>query len=115
MKSPGGLPQHPQGPLEYELVFSITGLTNEYHGVGVALRDGVVVEIPCLDEVELLRFEGFPELEAFVTSGGTSTAPESFAGQVDESKLSGELTTSRGIRKVTGVKVVRRSGRGRAR
>ena len=28
--------------------------------------------------------EGFPELEAFHTSGGTSTLPETFQGQVDE-------------------------------
>ncbi len=36
----------------------------------------------------------------------------SFEGKLEESKLTGELTTSRGSRKVTGVKVIRRS-RGR--
>ncbi|MBN2799533.1 MAG: saccharopine dehydrogenase NADP-binding domain-containing protein [Deltaproteobacteria bacterium] len=79
----GGLTQDPRGPLGYELVFSITGLTNEYQGVGVVLRDGQIGEVPCLEELESIRFEGFPPLEAFVTSGGTSTAPYSFEGRVD--------------------------------
>ncbi len=35
----------------------------------------------------------------------------SFEGKLDESKLTGELTTSRGTQKVTGTKVVRRSRR----
>ena len=39
----------------------------------------------------------------------------SFEGKLEESKLTGELTTSRGTQKVTGVKVVRRSRRGRTR
>jgi len=39
----------------------------------------------------------------------------SFEGTLEESKLTGELTTSRGTRKVTGTKVVRTSGRRRTR
>jgi len=35
----------------------------------------------------------------------------SFEGKLEESKLTGELTTSRGSQKVTGTKVVRRAGR----
>ena len=34
-----------------------------------------------------------------------------FKGAVEESKLTGELTSSRGSQKVTGTKVVRRFGR----
>ncbi|MFQ6033741.1 MAG: saccharopine dehydrogenase family protein, partial [Candidatus Bipolaricaulia bacterium] len=38
----GGLPQHPKPPLDYKLVFSIEGLTNEYFGKAYVLRDGRV-------------------------------------------------------------------------
>ena len=37
----------------------------------------------------------------------------SFKGKIEESKLTGELTTSRGNQKVTGTKVIRRRGRSR--
>ena len=33
-----------------------------------------------LTEVEPFQMDGFPELEAFHTSGGTSTLPETFQG-----------------------------------
>jgi outer membrane protein assembly factor BamB len=39
----------------------------------------------------------------------------SFEGKLEESKLAGELTTSRGSWKVTGKKIIRRSGRRRTR
>ena len=78
----GGLPQKPRPPLDYALSFSISGLTNEYTGVGFCVRDGQVAQVPTLTELEEISFDGFPPLEAFVTSGGTSTAPESFADRV---------------------------------
>ena len=37
-----------------------------------------------MTELEDLRFDGFPPLEAFQTSGGTSTLPDTFLGQVRE-------------------------------
>jgi lysine 6-dehydrogenase len=37
-----------------------------------------------MTEVEDLSFEHFPPLEAFQTSGGTSTLPETFLGKVKE-------------------------------
>lgn len=78
----GGLPQDPQGPLDYALVFSISGLTNEYQGHGLVLRNGELHEVPCLTDLETTHFDGLGELEAFVTSGGTSTAPHTFFGKV---------------------------------
>lgn len=78
----GGLPQKPQGPLGYALSFSISGLTNEYCGQALCVRQGKVVSVPTLTESEPIQFKGFPTLEAFVTSGGSSTAPKSFAGKV---------------------------------
>ncbi|MBX3293576.1 MAG: saccharopine dehydrogenase NADP-binding domain-containing protein [Acidobacteria bacterium] len=80
----GGLPQHPQPPLDYQLVFSVEGLINEYVEVARVIRNGKITEIPSMTEIESLEFDGFPPLEAFQTSGGTSTLPDSFLGKIDE-------------------------------
>jgi lysine 6-dehydrogenase len=37
-----------------------------------------------MTELETLAFENFPALEAFQTSGGTSTLPETFLGKIKE-------------------------------
>lgn len=78
----GGLPQEPKTLLEYQLVFSIEGLINEYIEVARVIRDGKVVEVESMTEIESLEFEGFPPLEAFQTSGGTSTLPDTFLGKI---------------------------------
>lgn len=80
----GGLPQHPKPPLNYQLVFSVEGLINEYIEAARVIRDGQISEVESMTEVEELFFEGFPPLEAFQTSGGTSTLPETFLGSVRE-------------------------------
>ena len=80
----GGLPQAPRPPFNYQLVFSVEGLINEYSEPARILRDGRMINVEPLTEVEAFRMEGFPELEAFHTSGGTSTLPETFQGQVGE-------------------------------
>jgi lysine 6-dehydrogenase len=80
----GGLPQDPRPPFRYQLVFSVDGLINEYAEPSKILRHKKIVSIEPLTEVETFRLDGFPELEAFHTSGGTSTLPESFAGRVGE-------------------------------
>ncbi|MCC6328378.1 MAG: saccharopine dehydrogenase NADP-binding domain-containing protein [Acidobacteria bacterium] len=80
----GGLPQDPQPPLDYQLVFSVEGLINEYVEAARVIRDGKVVEVPSMTELESLEFDGFPPLEAFQTSGGTSTLPDSFLGKIKE-------------------------------
>ena len=80
----GGLPQAPKAPFNYQLVFSVQGLINEYCEPAKILRGGKMITIEPLTETELFRMDGFPELEAFHTSGGTSTLPETFGGQVGE-------------------------------
>lgn len=80
----GGLPQDPQPPLNYQLVFSVEGLINEYIEVARVIRDRKVSEVESMTEIEELSFDGFPPLEAFQTSGGTSTLPETFLGKIRE-------------------------------
>lgn len=80
----GGLPQDPQPPLNYQLVFSVEGLINEYVEVARVIRDGKMIEVPSMTELESLEFDGFPPLEAFQTSGGTSTLPDTFLGKIKE-------------------------------
>jgi len=80
----GGLPQNPKPPLDYQLVFSIEGLINEYVERAIVIRDGEITDVESMTEIESLEFEGFPPLEAFQTSGGTSTLPQTFQGRVRE-------------------------------
>ncbi|MBI4726049.1 saccharopine dehydrogenase NADP-binding domain-containing protein [candidate division TA06 bacterium] len=81
----GGLPQKPKPPLNYKLVFSVEGLINEYFGEAYIVKNGKVAKVPAFDGLEALEFpKPVGRCEAFVTSGGTSTAPWTFAGQVKE-------------------------------
>ncbi len=80
----GGLPQAPQPPLDYQLVFSVEGLINEYIESARVIRRGSIAEVASMTEIESLSFDGFPPLEAFQTSGGTSTLPDTFLGKVKE-------------------------------
>ncbi len=78
-----GLPQHPEPPWNYRLTFSIEGLTNEYYGDCLFIRDGKTARVPALEEYELLEFpEPIGQLEAFTTSGGLTTAARTFAGKL---------------------------------
>ncbi len=78
----GGLPQQPPEPWGYQCSFHINGLTNEYDGKAVVLRGGKVTLVDTLTEFEEIEFEGIGKLEAFVTSGGSSTVPYTFEGQL---------------------------------
>ena len=80
----GGLPKNPRPPFQYQLVFSVEGLINEYVEPARVLKKGKVVEIEPLTEPEEFRVRGFQPLVAFHTSGGTSTMPETFQGEVGE-------------------------------
>lgn len=79
----GGLPQSPRPPLNYQMVFSSEGLINEYWEPCVILEDGKKKTVNPMTGLELLTFDGIGKLEAFYTSGGTSTLPETFEGKVD--------------------------------
>ncbi len=80
----GGLPAEPKRPFNYQLVFSAEGLINEYVEPCRILRNGKITHIEPLTEPEVFVMHGFPPLDAFHTSGGTSTLPDTFAGQVGE-------------------------------
>lgn len=80
----GGLPQNPKPPLDYQLVFSVEGLINEYIEKARVIQEGEIKEIESMTEIESLEFENFPPLEAFQTSGGTSTLPDTFLGKIKE-------------------------------
>ena len=75
----GGLPQTPQPPLGYSLLFAVDGLINEYVEPVRVLRDGKIKIIEPLTELETLEFpQPYGTMEAFATSGGASTLPETF-------------------------------------
>ncbi len=80
----GGLPQIPKPPLDYQIVFSVEGLINEYVEKARVIRRGDILEIDSMTELETISFENFPALEAFQTSGGTSTLTETFLGKIKE-------------------------------
>ncbi len=102
----GGLPVNPRLPLGYKLLFHIGGLTNEYTGEAEALRNGQLVRIPTLQEVETLELS--PPLgrcEAFTTSGGTSTACETWVGRLQTYdyktvRYPGHVQVIRGLREL---------------
>lgn len=79
----GVLPQNPKPPFNYKLTFNVEGLVTEYDHRAVVLRDGQIVLVDTLDELEELSIEELGQMEAFTTSGGTSTAPYTFQGKVD--------------------------------
>jgi len=79
----GGLPQNPKPPLDYALFFSVHGLINEYAEPVRLLRNGEYETVECLTEVESLTFPApYETLEAFTTSGGTSTLVETYRSQL---------------------------------
>jgi lysine 6-dehydrogenase len=79
----GGLPQNPRPPLNYQIVFSSEGLINEYWEPVIILENGQQKKISPMTGLESLEFDGIGELEAFYTSGGTSTLPETYKGIID--------------------------------
>lgn len=79
----GGLPQNPRPPWNYQITFHVNGLTNEYHGKAVVIRDGRIAEIEALSEYELIDWPPLGTLEAFAGGGSTSTVPWTYEGKLD--------------------------------
>jgi lysine 6-dehydrogenase len=75
----GGIPLQPEAPLGYNHVFSMEGVLDHYTDPSTIIRDGKQVMVPSLSEVEEIYFDRFGPLEAFHTSGGTSTLTKSYA------------------------------------
>ncbi len=74
----GGIPVIPEPPLEYNHVFSMEGLLDHYTDPSTIIRNGREQVVSSLTEIEQLHFERFGPLEAFHTSGGTSTLLKSY-------------------------------------
>src|SRR3954464_858613 len=70
----GGLPQKPEPPLNYQIVYSIEGVLDYYTTLSWVLRNGKRTQVKALSEIEPVKFgDGIGELEAFHTAGGLST------------------------------------------
>jgi len=80
----GGLPQHPEPPLNYTVVYSLEGVLDYYTTPSWIVRGGVPMTVNALSETETVSFPApVGELEAFHTAGGISTMPWRFAGCVE--------------------------------
>jgi lysine 6-dehydrogenase len=80
----GGLPQHPEPPLNYQIVYSLEGALDYYTTPSWVLRGGKAVQVEALSEVEPQDFPApVGRLEAFHTGGGISTMPFAFEGRID--------------------------------
>jgi lysine 6-dehydrogenase len=80
----GGLPQHPEPPLNYQIVYSLEGALDYYTTPSWVLRQGKAVQVDALSELEPQEFPApVGTLEAFHTGGGVSTMPFAFEGKID--------------------------------
>jgi saccharopine dehydrogenase-like NADP-dependent oxidoreductase len=77
----GALPKFPHNALNYNMTWSTDGVINEYIEPCEAIVDGVRRETPAMEELESLSIDGV-EYEAFNTSGGLGTLPETLDGKV---------------------------------
>ncbi len=79
----GGLPQNPEGPLKYQIVYSIEGVLDYYTTLSWVVRDGKRVHVKALSEIEPVMFDApVGELEAFHTAGGLSTMAHRYEGKI---------------------------------
>jgi lysine 6-dehydrogenase len=79
----GGLPQHPEPPLNYQIVYSLEGVLDYYTTLSWVLRDGKRTQVKALSELETVEFpEPVGKLEAFHTAGGLSTMADRYEGKI---------------------------------
>ena len=79
----GGLPQHPEPPLNYMLVYSLEGALDYYTTLSWVLRDAKRTQVTALSEREPVQFESpLGTLEAFHTAGGLSTMAFRYEGKI---------------------------------
>jgi lysine 6-dehydrogenase len=75
----GGLPQKPEPPLNYQIVYSLHGVLDYYTTLSWVRRNGEPVQVEALSEIEPVSFPApVGELEAFHTAGGLSTMAWSY-------------------------------------
>jgi lysine 6-dehydrogenase len=81
----GGLPQAPEPPLNYQVVYSLEGVFDYYTTLSWVLRDGKRTQVQALSERELVEFPApTGALEAFHTAGGLSTMAFRYEGTIPE-------------------------------
>jgi len=78
----GGLPQHPEPPLNYMLVYSLEGALDYYTTLSWVLRNAKRTQVKALSEREPVTFDSLGTLEAFHTAGGLSTMAFRYEGKV---------------------------------
>jgi lysine 6-dehydrogenase len=79
----GGLPQNPEPPLNYQIVYSIEGVLDYYTTLSWIIRDGKRTQVKALSEIEQVEFPSpVGRLEAFHTAGGLSTMAFRYEGKV---------------------------------
>lgn len=82
-----GLPVNPEPPLNYYKSFSVQGLLSEYLNPAYVIEHGNAVYVDSLDGYERMTFSTRPEigeLEAFYTSGQSSSLVRHLDGRVNE-------------------------------
>jgi lysine 6-dehydrogenase len=81
----GGLPQEPEPPLNYQIVYSLEGVLDYYTTLSWVLRDGKRTQVKALSELEPVSFgDGVGTLEAFHTAGGLSTMAFRYENKIPE-------------------------------
>lgn len=79
----GGLPQHPEPPLNYQIVYSLEGVLDYYTTLSWIIRDGALTQVEALSEREPVIFDApLGELEAFHTAGGLSMMAFRYEGKI---------------------------------
>jgi len=79
----GGLPQNPEPPLNYQIVYSLEGVLDYYTTLSWVVRDGKPMQVQALSERVPIQFpKPVGELEAFHTAGGLSTMAWRYEGKI---------------------------------
>src|SRR5687767_10293785 len=79
----GGLPQNPEPPLNYQIVYSLEGVLDYYTTLSWVLRGGKRARVKALSEREAVEFPApIGTLEAFHTAGGLSTMAFRYEGRI---------------------------------
>ena len=79
----GGLPQNPEPPLNYQIVYSLEGVLDYYTTLSWVVRDGKRTQVTALSEIEPVKFDSpVGELEGFHTAGGLSTMAFRYEGRI---------------------------------
>ena len=79
----GGLPQFPEPPLNYQIVYSLEGVLDYYTTLSWVVREGKRTQVKALSELETVTFPApLGDLEAFHTAGGLSTMAFRYEGKI---------------------------------